>query len=134
MITVAYIDSDTHTALRVCLLCRRQGGIRMHAFPSVRDALEDHRSNPVDLIVADNGSSGQDGPELLAALRSRGDRTPVILLTPEDEPGRGVSPSGRDPAVRIIGKGMALEGPGPQLVRLIRMARRMSVTGGDTAE
>ena len=40
---------------------------------------------PVDVILSDIRMPGVDGFELVAALRARGDATPVVLLTTFDD-------------------------------------------------
>ena len=43
------------------------------------------RSDEFDLLILDIGLPGQDGFAVLRALRSRGDRLPVLILTARDE-------------------------------------------------
>jgi CheY-like chemotaxis protein len=49
---------------------------------SAWDALEHMAEHPVDLLVADRHLPGMSGPQLLAATRTAGLQTPVILLAP----------------------------------------------------
>jgi DNA-binding NarL/FixJ family response regulator len=51
-----------------------------------RALLEALATRPVDVIVSDIRMPGLDGIALIRALRSRGDATPVILLTTFDDP------------------------------------------------
>jgi DNA-binding NarL/FixJ family response regulator len=51
-----------------------------------RALLEAIATRPVDVIVSDIRMPGLDGIALIRALRSRGDATPVILLTTFDDP------------------------------------------------
>jgi two-component system, cell cycle response regulator len=50
-----------------------------------KQGLEKLEAAPVDLILLDVTMPVMDGPTMLAALRERGDRTPVIMLTSESK-------------------------------------------------
>jgi two-component system OmpR family response regulator/two-component system response regulator QseB len=68
----------------------RQGG---HAVDWVRDgraADASLASERFDLVLLDLGLPQRDGIEVLRALRARGDRTPVIVVTARDAPGARV--------------------------------------------
>src|SRR5690606_20751344 len=43
------------------------------------------QAQPVDVVLSDIRMPGMDGLQAVSALRARGDRTPVILLTTFDE-------------------------------------------------
>lgn len=49
------------------------------------ELLQALQSNPVDVVLSDIRMPGVDGLQAVSALRARGDRTPVILLTTFDE-------------------------------------------------
>ena len=51
-----------------------------------RGALIRHRREPADLIVADVELPRVDGCGLVDALRSRGDQTPVVLMSVDQPP------------------------------------------------
>lgn len=74
------IEDDEHLGLAVSN-CLRQDG---YAVDWERDgALADEilRYQSYDVIVVDIGLPGLDGISILKALRSRGDKTPVLVLT-----------------------------------------------------
>ncbi len=54
-----------------------------------RAALALHQDKPADLIVSDVMMPRLDGYGLVAVLRQRGDRTPVILLSAAGRPAGG---------------------------------------------
>lgn len=121
MISVAYVDDDPHTALRICLLCQRNGGITMHAFSSGPEALGMLSRYPVDVIISDYDMPGMNGIELLAALRSRGDLTPFILFTGTEDTREIAQTVNGYPAVTILHRGSNLHGQVSRLVMIIRM-------------
>jgi CheY-like chemotaxis protein len=126
MISVAYIEDDSHIALIVCLLCQRQGGITMHAFSSGPGALEMLSRSPVDVIISDYDMPGMNGIEFLVILRSRGDLTPFILFNGTGNTGEITWAVNRYPAVMILAKGSTVHGQIPRLVMMIRMAAQQS--------
>jgi CheY-like chemotaxis protein len=122
MISVAYVDDDPHSAFMICLLCQRQGGIRMHAFSSARDLLENLSLKPVDVIVSDYDLPGMNGVELLATLRSQGDQTPFILFTPLELTETLGPVVTRYPPVWILSRGFTIHGQLHYLVTMMRLA------------
>jgi len=122
MISVAYVYDDSHSAFMICLLFQRQGGIRMHAFSSARDLLENISLTPVDVILSDYDMPEMNGVELLATLRSQGDLTPFILFTPL-ELAETIGPVvARYPFVWILSRGFTIRGQLHYLLTVIRLA------------
>ena len=65
-------------------------GLRANGYTTTRCADGDlavaaARDDAFDLVVLDLGLPGRDGLDVLRALRARGDRLPVIILTARDE-------------------------------------------------
>ena len=72
------IAKGLHTALR-------QDGYAVDGVSDGRSASEALRSSKFDLVLLDLGLPGRDGLEVLRDLRSRGDATPVIIVTARDD-------------------------------------------------
>lgn len=62
----------------------RAGGYVTTAVCSGHDALAFARDDDFDLLILDLGLPGLDGSEVLRAMRARGERMPVIVLTARD--------------------------------------------------
>jgi len=66
--------------------------LQTSGFDSVAEVGDGHqallhlKSERVDLIVTDCSMPGMDGIALVTALRARGDQTPVIMLSGQDDP------------------------------------------------
>jgi DNA-binding response OmpR family regulator len=77
------IEDDTKTAGALEIGLRGEG-----FFPTVAKSGEEGLSrastNDFDVIILDWLLPGRDGLEVLKTLRSRGDRTPILLLTARD--------------------------------------------------
>lgn len=126
MISVAYVDDDPHIALMICLLCQRQGGIRMHAFSSGTEILEDLSNFSVDVIISDFDMPGMNGIELLATIRSKGDQIPFILFTDLEQMEEIGQVVDRYSSAWILSKEFILRGQVHYLVTMIRMAAQHS--------
>lgn len=120
MISVAYIESDLHTALMVCLFCQRHGRITIHAFFTGYDALETHSYSPVGNILSVYDMPGMTGIELLAALQSLGDPAPFILFTDTGDITKILNAVNRYPAARIFTRENLINGQFSRLVMMIR--------------
>ena len=72
------IAKGLHTALK-------QDGYAVDCVGDGRSAAEALRSSRFDLVLLDLGLPERDGLEVLRELRSRGDATPVIILTARDD-------------------------------------------------
>lgn len=66
----------------------RAAGFEVVANGSAEGLLEESSVADASCLVSDLRLPGMSGLELLAALRDRGRRTPVILITAYDAPGR----------------------------------------------
>ncbi len=74
-------DADIRTAV--------EAGLAMHGFDvravgSAEHAIVTLASSPADAIVLDVGLPNMDGIELCRRLRSRGDETPILVLSARD--------------------------------------------------
>lgn len=74
------IEDDEHLGLAVST-CLRQDGYAVDWERDGAIAEEILRYQSYDVIVVDIGLPGLDGISILKALRSRGDKTPVLVLT-----------------------------------------------------
>lgn len=74
------IEDDEHLGLAVSN-CLRQDGYAVDWERNGALAEEILRYQTYDVIVVDVGLPGLDGISILKALRSRGDKTPVLVLT-----------------------------------------------------
>ncbi len=63
----------------------RQEGYAVDAMGDGRSAAEALRTSRFDLVLLDLGLPQRDGIEVLRELRSRGDSTPVIIVTARDD-------------------------------------------------
>jgi signal transduction histidine kinase/DNA-binding response OmpR family regulator len=79
-------------------------GMRVTSCASGAEALDAVESAP-DLILTDHHMPGMDGMELAEALRSEGDETPIIVLTPNA--GTAMSDPARRHVVTILQKPLA---------------------------
>ena len=62
----------------------RAGGYSTIAVGTGPDALAVARDDSFDLLLLDLGLPGMDGHEVLSAMRARGEKMPVIILTARD--------------------------------------------------
>lgn len=74
------IEDDVHLGEAVSR-CLRQDGYAVDWERNGEIADEILRFQPYDAVVVDIGLPGLDGISLLKALRARGDKTPVLVLT-----------------------------------------------------
>src|SRR5271170_7357633 len=72
------IAKGLHTALR-------QDGYAVDGVSDGRSASEALHTSSFDLVLLDLGLPERDGLEVLRELRSRGDATPVIIVTARDD-------------------------------------------------
>jgi DNA-binding response OmpR family regulator len=63
----------------------RAGGYTTVAVQTGPDALALARDDSFDLLILDLGLPGQDGQEVLRAMRARGEKMPVVILTARDD-------------------------------------------------
>ena len=81
---VLLVEDDRMIAQGLQTALRQDG----HAVDWMQDGLrgaEALRTTQFDLVLLDLGLPGKDGLDVLRGLRSRGDATPVIILTARDE-------------------------------------------------
>src|SRR3546814_8228597 len=74
------VEDDAHVGAAISSSLRQDG----HAVDWIRDGEEADevlRYQQYDAIIIDIGLPGLDGISILAALRARGNKTPVLMLT-----------------------------------------------------
>ncbi len=84
-VRVALADDQALVRAGLRALLERQGVVVAFEADGGEDLLAKLAATPVDVVLSDIRMPGMDGIAALAALRARGDATPVLLLTTFDE-------------------------------------------------
>lgn len=84
-VRVALADDQALVRAGLRALLERQGIVIVFEADSGKTLLERLPGMPLDVVLSDIRMPGLDGIEALAALRARGDTTPVLLLTTFDD-------------------------------------------------
>ena len=84
-VRVALADDQALVRAGLRALLERHGVEIVFEADSGRSLLERLATQPVDVVLSDIRMPGMDGVDALAALRARGDTTPVLLLTTFDD-------------------------------------------------
>ncbi len=84
-VRVALADDQALVRAGLRALLERHGIEIVFEVDSGTALLAQLQSQPVDVVLSDIRMPGMDGIEALAALRARGDATPVLLLTTFDD-------------------------------------------------
>ena len=84
-VCVALADDQALVRDGLRALLERHGVEIVFEADSGRSLLERLATQPVDVVLSDIRMPGMDGVDALAALRARGDTTPVLLLTTFDD-------------------------------------------------
>lgn len=84
-VRVALADDQALVRAGLRALLERHGIEIVFEADSGTALLAQLQSQPVDVVLSDIRMPGMDGIEALAALRARGDATPVLLLTTFDD-------------------------------------------------
>jgi DNA-binding NarL/FixJ family response regulator len=82
---IALADDQALVRAGLRALLERQGLVIVFEADSGEALLEQLMARPVDVVLSDIRMPGVDGIAMLAALRARGDATPVLLLTTFDD-------------------------------------------------
>jgi CheY-like chemotaxis protein len=83
---VMLVDDDAPMRQVLARLLQTSGFDSVAEVGDGHQALLHLKSECVDLIVTDCSMPGMDGIALVTALRARGDQTPVIMLSGQDDP------------------------------------------------
>ncbi|MDB5323206.1 MAG: DNA-binding response regulator [Phycisphaerales bacterium] len=83
---VMLVDDDARMRQVLARLLQTSGFDSVAEVGDGKEALLHLQSERVDLIVTDCCMPGMDGIALVTALRARGDQTPVIMLSGQDDP------------------------------------------------
>jgi CheY-like chemotaxis protein len=83
---VMLVDDDDRMRQVLAKLLQTSGFDSITQVSDGRQALDLLQSDQVDLIVTDCSMPEMDGIALVTALRARGDHTPVIMLSGQDDP------------------------------------------------
>lgn len=81
---IVLIDDDPHIARALELFFRHEG-MQVESRPTGREGLEALETGQFDLVLLDLDLPDIDGFAVLERLRSRGDTTPVIIVSGHDE-------------------------------------------------
>ena len=84
-IRIALADDQGLVRAGLRALLERHGVVIVFEAGDGEELLAQLESTPVDVVVSDIRMPGVDGIDALIALRARGDRTPVLLLTTFDD-------------------------------------------------
>ena len=83
---VMLVDDDARMRQVLAKLLLTSGFDSVAEVSDGNQALVHLQSDSVDLIVTDCCMPGMDGITLVTALRAKGDQTPVIMLSGQDDP------------------------------------------------
>jgi two-component system response regulator PrrA len=83
---VMLVDDDARMRQVLAKLLLTSGFDSVAEVSDGNQALIHLQSDSVDLIVTDCCMPGMDGITLVTALRAKGDQTPVIMLSGQDDP------------------------------------------------
>jgi two-component system response regulator PrrA len=83
---VMLVDDDARMRQVLAKLLITSGFDSVAEVSDGNQALVHLQSDSVDLIVTDCCMPGMDGITLVTALRAKGDQTPVIMLSGQDDP------------------------------------------------
>ena len=83
---VMLVEDDPGMRQVLSRLLQTSGFGSVHEVGDGAEALAALASTKVDLIITDCIMPRMDGVALVTALRGRGDRTPVIMLSGQDDP------------------------------------------------
>ena len=83
---VMLVDDDAPMRQVLAKLLHSSGFDHVTEVSDGNEALATLQSSRVDLIVTDCCMPAMDGISLVTALRARGDKTPVIMLSGQDDP------------------------------------------------
>src|SRR6185369_10724164 len=83
MAKILIVEDDAKTAQAICAGLQNEG-YESITTPSGAEGLTLLGAEAFDAVVLDWMLPGRDGIELVQALRARGNRTPVLLLTARD--------------------------------------------------
>ena len=84
-LTIALADNQSMIRAGLRMLLQSQGIVVVLEAEDGQALLDGLRTTPVDVVLSDIRMPGMDGIATVAALRARGDRTPVLLLTTFDD-------------------------------------------------
>ena len=84
-VRIALADDQALVRAGLRALLERHGIEIVFEVDSGTALLAQLQTRPVDVVLSDIRMPGMDGIEALAALRARGDATPVLLLTTFDD-------------------------------------------------
>jgi FixJ family two-component response regulator len=82
---VAIID-DEESLCRALERLLRSAGLRPHTFLSAEEFLASPLQGAFGCLLLDVQLGGMSGPELHQQMLVRGDRTPIVYMTAQDEP------------------------------------------------
>ena len=124
---VLLIEDDARVAEEVVQALGSRGHLVSHILDGDR-GLEAALSSPIDVLITDRMLPGQDGLEIVQALRKAGRTVPVLVLSAldsVDERVRGLRAGGDD----YLGKPFAIE----ELIARVESLGRRSPPASETA-
>jgi two-component system OmpR family response regulator len=124
---VLLIEDDARVAEEVVQALGSRGHLVSHVLDGDR-GLEAALSSPIDVLITDRMLPGQDGLEIVQALRKAGRTVPVLVLSAldsVDERVRGLRAGGDD----YLGKPFAIE----ELIARVESLGRRSPPASETA-
>jgi len=83
---ISVVDDDSSVRAAADNLLSSHGYV-VHTFPSAEDFLQSACLDNSSCVVADVQMPGMSGPDLLEAVRGRGNHTPFIFITAFPDPG-----------------------------------------------
>jgi two-component system response regulator CpxR len=78
--TILCVDDNEHSLSQRKIVLETRG-YRVASFSRGDEALERFRQGGVDLVIADMGMPGVDGPQLITKIKELSPQTPAILIS-----------------------------------------------------